>query len=117
MGSVFQDDTMPKQMAPSLKPIWAYTYQIEPPQPESLLRDVRAVLARERSDAKGEGRIWEGRVLREQVVTHILVVADSPDLQRGVNGKLEAAFRELGAVVSVTAPLAVADEPPSSPAT
>jgi hypothetical protein len=102
---------MPKPPVLPVKPIWAYTYQIEPPQPEGRLREVGALLDKERSIAKGEGRIWVGRILREQVVSHILVVADSPDQDRAVNEKLDTALRALGAVVSVTVPLAVADDP------
>ena len=48
---------MPKQTAQSATPIWAYTYQIDPPQPERLLRSVRALLDLERTDARAAGGV------------------------------------------------------------
>ena len=102
---------MPNQRTSSVKPIWAYSYQIVPPQPADRLRAVATLLDHARADAKREGRIWEGRVLREQMITHILVVADSPNQDREVNGGLAAALDEMGAAFSITTPLAMADEP------
>jgi hypothetical protein len=90
--------------------IWAYGYRIDPPQAEARLSAIRALLDEAKSDARSGARIFEGRFLREQQVTHILVVSDSPDQNRAVNQKLEAALKELSAEFSITAPMAVASE-------
>jgi hypothetical protein len=54
---------------------------------------------------------WSGRLVREQRVTHILVVSDSPEQNLEVNHRIEAALRDLEAGFSVTSSMAVEDEP------
>lgn len=93
------------------KAVWAYGYEIVPPQPQERLRTIRAILDREATDARTRARTWEGRLLAEDYVTHILVVSDSPEQDLGVNHRIEAALRDLEAGFSVTSPMAVEREP------
>ncbi len=90
--------------------MWAYGYQISPPQPESRLAEIQALLDHEHTDAKSRAHTWEGRFVHEEEVTHILVVSDNPDQHRDVNKKLEAALTALDAGYSITAALSVADD-------
>jgi hypothetical protein len=91
------------------KDVWAYAYQIVPPQPEERLQTIRALLDREAMEAKTRARTWEGRLVAEEHVTHILVVSDSPEQDLEVNRRVEAALRLLEAGFSVTVPMAVRD--------
>jgi hypothetical protein len=91
----------------SAKTIWAYAYEIVPPQAEDRLRTVKTLLDDENSGARLGGGTWTGRVVREQQITHILVVSDSPEQDREVNRKLEAELTELKAGFRLTAPMAV----------
>ena len=93
-------------------PLWAYAYQIVPPQPEDRLDTIKTLLESENSDAKRGARTWAAQVIVEQQVTHILVVSDSPEQNHAVNRRLEAELNELQAPFSITAPLAV-EEPRS----
>ncbi len=93
------------------KKMWAYGYQISPPQPESRLAEIQVLLDHEHTDAKSRAHTWEGRFVHEEEVTHILVVSDSPDQHQEVNRKLEAALKSLAAGYSMTVPLAVAEDP------
>lgn len=98
-----------------LEPAWAYAYQIVPPQTENRLRAVKALLDDERARARDEERTWEGRLVLEQHVTHILVVTDNPDQEMDVNRRLEAELRNAETAFALTVPMAVADEPVSPP--
>ncbi|MHB1297348.1 MAG: hypothetical protein ACYC0B_02365 [Gemmatimonadaceae bacterium] len=92
------------------KPVWAYVYQIHPPQPESALASVRMLLDREHAvSTDGAGR-WEGRLVVEELVTHILVVSDNPDQTRAVNRELEAELTKLTSAFAVTSPMAITDD-------
>ena len=93
--------------APTPAATWAYTYRIVPPQPEERLREVRALIATERSAATRGARRWEGQFVLEELATHILVVADSPDHDLEANRRLEAALERLGAQFLRTVPLPV----------
>jgi hypothetical protein len=95
------------------KKMWAYGYAITPPQSEERLAAVQALLDSEHTDAKSHAHTWEGRFVHEESVTHILVVADSPDQHQAVNQKLEAALTAIDAGYSLTAPLAVEEERPT----
>lgn len=106
-----------KKRSQSPKTLWAYAYQIVPPQAEDRLRTIKTLLDHERADAQRGARTWVGRVVLEQQMTHILVVSDSPEQNREVNRKLEAALKELKAGFSMTAPMTVADDAALSPAT
>ena len=44
-------------------------------------------------------RVWAGRMVREQRVTHIMVVSDSPDQTLEVNRRLESRLEEIGGTV------------------
>lgn len=90
--------------------VWAYAYQIVPPQPEHRLHALRSLLDHERAQAQLAAHTWEGRFVHEQQVTHILVVSDSPELALEANQRVEAELRRLKAGFAVTAPLAVDDQ-------
>jgi hypothetical protein len=87
--------------------VWAYSYEILPPQALDRLTRTLQVLEDGHSAAGLAGRKWEGRLVTDDLVTHILVVSDSPDQQREVNRRLEAELRKVGAGFSMTLPLAV----------
>ncbi|HUF74804.1 MAG TPA: hypothetical protein VMM35_00935 [Longimicrobiales bacterium] len=97
--------------------VWVYGYEIVPPQPQERLRTIRAILDREAMDAKTRAHTWEGRLVAEDHVTHILVVSDSPEQDLEVKHRIEAALRALEAGFSVTSPMAVEREslPPLAP--
>jgi hypothetical protein len=101
---------------PSPRTIWAYGYEIAPPLSQDRLRVIEALVKDEHSSATLGARTWEGRLVVQEQVTHILVVSDSPDQDLEVNRKLEAELRRLEAGFSVTMPLAVVDraDSPSS---
>ena len=98
-----------KNRGKPVKTIWAYAYQIVPPQTEQGLRTIKVLLKREHSDARGEERTWVGRLVYDPSITHILVVSDSPELDLDVNRRLEAQLKMLKATFLITAPLAVPD--------
>jgi len=94
---------------PTPKPMWAYAYQIVPPQSEARLAAVKALLDREHTRAKASAHTFEARFLHEQQVTHLLVVTDSPEQDGEANHRLEAALAKLQAGFVLTAPLAVTE--------
>ena len=100
---------------PQPRPLWAYAYEIVPPQREHGLRAIQALLDQEHSDAQSGGRTWGGRVVFAQHITHILVVSDGPEQDLGVNRRLEAEFVELGAEFAMTTSLAVVDDLKKAP--
>jgi hypothetical protein len=87
--------------------IWAYTYRISPPQAPGRLRRLRALLLEEHAILAAEHDMWEGRLVVEDRVAHILVLSSSPDLTRAVNERIEAELSRMGAVFTVTVPLAI----------
>ena len=96
-----------EQHIQSPKAIWAYAYQIVPPQSDHRLRALEAILEQEHRDARREARTWAGRIVPEQQITHILVVSDNPEQDRDVNRRLENELKELNAEFSITLPMAV----------
>ncbi len=94
--------------------LWTYDYAIVPPQAEAQLDRLRGFLEEAHTAAQRAARTWTGRVVREQQVTHILVVSDSPDQGRGVNRRLESLLKQVNAPFSLTAPMEVpaAEVPP-----
>ena len=92
------------------RPLWAYAYEIVPPQPEDRLRTIRALIEHEHWDAQLEARTWRGNVVAEQQVTHILVVSDGAEQDREINRKLAAELKQLNVGFLITAPMAVADD-------
>jgi hypothetical protein len=89
--------------------LWAYAYQIVPPQPSNRLGTIRALLRDETAAARGGARTWSGRIVLERRATHILIVSDGPGRNDSINRQLEAELERLGAAFSVTDPLEVAD--------
>lgn len=93
--------------------LWAYAYEIVPPQSESRLGRIQTLIDGEQSDARQGTGTWEGRFVLDQEITHILVVSDSPDQHREVNRQLEAELTALHVPFSLTASMAVADDEPA----
>ena len=91
--------------------VWAYSYEIVPPQPEERLRHVRALLDGEHELATDDERTWEARFVRENRVTHILVVTDRPDQGREINLRVEAGLKSINAGFALTSPLVVGATP------
>ena len=89
--------------------LWAYAYQIVPPQPSNRLGAIRALLRDETVAARGGARTWSGKLVLERRTTHILIVSDGPGRNHSINRLLEAELERLGAAFSVTEPLDVAD--------
>ena len=94
-------------MTPGPKLIWAYTYRLASPQAASRLRRIRALLLEEHALSKATQDTWEGRLVVDDRVAHILVLSTSPDLTRDVNQRIEAEFDRLGTGYTVTVPLAI----------
>src|SRR5712671_1828281 len=93
--------------SPAAKTIWAYAYQIMPPQGAKRLHAIKTLLDHAHTEAQSSERTWTGRVVVEEQVTHILIVSDSPEQNHEVNRRLEAKLQELNAGFSLTVPVAV----------
>lgn len=87
--------------------IWAYTYRLEPPQPPARLKAVKVLLEREHAAAAARAGTWEGRLVADDRVSHILVLSDSPDLTSEPNRRLEIALQSIEARFSLTVPMVV----------
>ncbi len=96
---------------PTKKAVWAYAYQIVPPQAQDRLDAIKALLDQEHEDARNRARTWQSRLVAEEHVTHILVVSDSPAQDLEVNRRVEEALRAMDMGFSVTAPMPIEDEP------
>lgn len=94
------------------KTVWAYAYQILPPQSTARLAAIQTLLDREHVDAQREARTWAGRIVLEPKVTLILVVSDTPAQDREINHRLAVEVTLLQAALLITKPLAVADDIP-----
>lgn len=92
------------------KLIWAYTYRLSPPQAAARLRRIRALLLEEHALLAATQDTWEGRLVVDDKIAHILVLASSPDLTREVNQRIEAELQRMGAGFTVTVPLAIPAE-------
>jgi len=102
---------MPDQKrTPPPKTIWAYAYQILPPQGAKRLHAIKTLLDHAHTEAQRGERTWTGRVVVEEQITHILIVSDSPEQNHEVNRQLEAKLQELKAGFAITVPVAVSDE-------
>ena len=93
-----------------MKSLWAYTYEIVPPQPSSRLGPIRTLLKDATAAARGGARTWSGRLVQERLATHILIVSDAPGRTHSIDRWLEAELERLDAAFSVTEPLAVVPE-------
>lgn len=92
-----------------MRSLWAYAYQIVPPQPSRRLGRIRTLLKDETAAARGGARTWSGRLVLERCATHILIVSDDArGRNHPINRRLEAELERLRATFSVTEPLAVA---------
>jgi hypothetical protein len=87
--------------------VWAYAYQITPPQPKRRLDTIQAVLDHEHEVAQREARSWTGRLVLERRVTRILIVSDSPDQERAVDQRLAGEVRRLQATLIRTEPVEI----------
>ena len=90
--------------------MWAYVYEMVPPQTENALSKVRTFLDQENVAAQRGGGTWVGRLVLEQGITRILIVSDSPQQNREVNQRLEAALKQLEVGFSITVPMALPDD-------
>jgi hypothetical protein len=90
--------------------LWAYAYQIVPPQPSRRLGTIRALLKDGTAAARDGARTWSGRLVLEQRTTHILIVSDGPGRNDVINRRLEAELQRLEVAFSVTEPLAVTSD-------
>ena len=98
-----------KKRGPPSGEVWAYGYEITPPLARERLRMIENLVEEEHANAKSGARTWQGRLVVEEQVTHILVVSDSPDQDLEVNRRLETELRRLEALFSVTAPVALSE--------
>jgi hypothetical protein len=99
---------------PPAKTIWAYAYQIMPPQGAKRLHGIKSLLDHAHAEAQRGARTWTGRVVVEEQITHILIVSDSPEQNHEANIRLEAKLKELNAGFSITVPIAVTDDAPET---
>jgi len=90
-----------------VRSLWAYAYQIVPPQPSRRLGTIRTLLKDETAAARDDAHTWAGRLVLERGATHILIVSDDPERNHAINRRLEAELGRLDAGFSVTEPLAV----------
>jgi hypothetical protein len=93
----------------AVRSLWAYAYQIVPPQPSRRLSAIRTLLKNETAAARGGERAWSGRLVLGRRATRILIVSSVHGRGYPINRRLEAELERLDAAFSVTEPLAVAD--------
>ncbi len=96
--------------------IWAYSYQLVPPQPADRLKRLKAMLDKEHIAARQRQGTWEGRLVADERIADILVLSDSPDLDLEVNRRIEATLKALDVDFALTVPMAVADDGPGDAA-
>lgn len=102
--------TSPRHRTPS-EPLWAYGYELTPPVGRVRMQGVQVVLDEGHAEAELAGRIWEGRFVNGEKITHILVVCGTPAQDLEVNRKLEAELARLEAGFSITASLEIGHGP------
>ena len=90
-----------------MRDLWAYAYQIVPPQPSRRLGPIRTLLRDETTAARGRARTWSGTLVLGRRATHILIVSDARGRNHPANRRLEAELERLKVAFSVTEPLAV----------
>jgi hypothetical protein len=92
-----------------MKSLWAYAYQIVPPQSSRRFSTIRTLLKDETTAAHGGARTWSGRLVLEPDATHILIVSDDVrGRDHHINRQIETELARLEAAYVVTEPLAVA---------
>lgn len=108
-----RDHTEDRSGGRSPRTLWAYAYEVMPPQGDDEMEGIGTLLSEEHTNAKLSARLWAGRMVREQMVTHIMVVSDSPDQTLEVNRRLESRLEGLKARYSLSVPMAVEDDSPA----
>lgn len=98
------------------EPLWAYAYQLLPPRATDRMSSILELVDQENANALRNTRTWTARLVAEPQVTHVLVLSDTPDLDRDMNRRLEAKLRDLDVRFTVTLPMRV-DEPSPDPET
>jgi hypothetical protein len=91
-------------------PLWAYAYQLLPPRAADRMSGILELVEQENADALRNARAWTARVVSEPQVTHVLVLSDTPEVDRDRNRRLETRLRDLDVRFTVTFPMRV-DEP------
>jgi hypothetical protein len=95
--------------------LWAYSYRWTRPPDGGRLRRIRALIAKERASAALQDGTWEGRLVVDARIAHILILCDSPDVDRAVNRRIETELRAVDAGFAVTVPMAVPRGPSAPP--
>ena len=85
--------------------MWAYAYQIVPPQTRGILRPIRDLLQAEHLAAKRGHRVWSGKVVCDRELTHILIVSDDLQHDDAINARIEVELRRLHTDFSITKPM------------
>jgi hypothetical protein len=101
-----------KDVPPTL---WAYAYEVLPPQPSSEWSALRALLDEEHETAAREGRRWTGKLVYKQLVTHLLVVSDHLDQDHDINRRVEECLKTICPGFVLTVPKALVVEEPRPP--
>lgn len=101
-------------MSPPRPAIWAYTYKIDPPQSAARLKSIKDLLDREGATARDRAGTWEGRLVVDERISHILVLSDTPELDGESNQRLEHELKPLATRFSLTVPMAVETEAPAA---
>jgi hypothetical protein len=91
--------------------VWAYAYQIVPPQSKRGLDAIRDMLNHEQAAARNAGRTWASRLVLERRATRILIVSDRSDRERGVDDTLAAELQRRQMLFTRTAPMEILPEP------
>jgi hypothetical protein len=105
-----EEPVVPKKRIRSLS-LFAYAYLVVPKQAESRLDAIRAIIERENKAAEGAARIWTGRLVQENRITHILIVSDSSEQNLNVNRLLEIELKRMKAEFFLTNPMAIPGSP------
>ena len=108
-----KDHTEDRSGERSPRTLWAYAYEVMPPQGDDEMKGIGTLLSEEHANARRSARRWVGRMVREPRVTHIMVVSDSPDQTLEVNRRLESRLEGLEARYSLSFPMAVEDDNPA----
>lgn len=99
--------------------LWAYTYRLLPPQAIERLTHLDEIFTREHREALAREGAWTARCVSDELVSHILVISDSPALDGDANRRLEAELHALRAGFARTEPMRIGEpgvaEPPGVP--
>jgi hypothetical protein len=101
-----EEPVVPKKRIRSLS-LFAYAYLVVPKQAESRLEAIRAIIERENAAAEGAARLWTGRLVQENRITHILIVSDSSEQNLDINRLLESELKRMRAEFFLTNPMAI----------